>query len=101
MYVGYSRTQKGYRSFDLIHHKFYTFADVTFFESVLYFAPTASAPLTQWVFTRHPKNVVSTSLSVDPKSSAPPNPLHYVSLPNAPPLPMLRWILLLLQTWIF
>jgi len=34
VFIGYSRTQKGYRCFDLVHNRFYTSSDVTFFESV-------------------------------------------------------------------
>ena len=34
VFVGYSRTQKGCRCFDLTHRKFYIYVDVTFFESV-------------------------------------------------------------------
>jgi len=40
VFVGYSRTQKCYRCFDHVDRKFYTFADVTFFESIPYFALT-------------------------------------------------------------
>ena len=46
-FVCYKRTKKCYRCFDLVHHKFYTYADVTFFESVPYFASTASSPIPQ------------------------------------------------------
>ena len=31
MFVGYSRTQKGYRSYDPVHRKYYVFTDVTCF----------------------------------------------------------------------
>ena len=34
MFVGYSRTQKGYRRYDPVHRKYYVFADVTFIETV-------------------------------------------------------------------
>jgi len=97
--------------FDPINRKFYTFVDVTF-ESVPYFAPITSCPIPQLmpssgdlekeivpkpssVFTRCPKNVVSTSLPADLESTpADLDPSHS----TCSPLFMLRWILLTLQT---
>ena len=39
VFIGYSRTQKGYKCFHPTSHKFYVSADVTFFESTPYFSP--------------------------------------------------------------
>uniref|UniRef100_A0A5B6ZA67 Retroviral polymerase SH3-like domain-containing protein n=1 Tax=Davidia involucrata TaxID=16924 RepID=A0A5B6ZA67_DAVIN len=38
VFLGYSRTQKGYRCYDVVSHRYYTSADVTFFESSSYFS---------------------------------------------------------------
>ena len=98
-FIHYSRTQKGYKWFGLVHYKFY-FADVTF-KSLSYFAPSTS-PITQsmpssenlekeiipkslQVFTRCPKNVVSTSLPTDSESTViDPGLPNSISLPTAP-----------------
>ena len=45
VFVCYSQTQKGYRYFAPVHHKFCTSIDVTLFESVPCFAPTVSSPI--------------------------------------------------------
>jgi len=39
VFVGYFRTQKGYRCYNLSTKKYFVFADVTFFKFVPYFSP--------------------------------------------------------------
>jgi hypothetical protein len=43
VFLGYSRVQKGYRCYSPSTHRFYTSADVTFFEDIPYFA-NSNAP---------------------------------------------------------
>jgi len=82
---------------DFVQRKFYTFTNVTFFESVLYFTPTTSIPQPMpsfvdlkkeivpnplKVYTRCFKDMVSISHSVDPEFTiTDPNPPHSASLP--------------------
>jgi len=37
VFIGYARTQKGYRCYNLSNRKYVVSADITFFETVLYF----------------------------------------------------------------
>ena len=54
------------------------------------------------VFTRCPRNMLSTSLPTDLESTAAaPDPPHFVSLHVAPSLPTVEMVLQLLQIWIF
>jgi len=56
VFIGYFHTQKGYCCFDLVHHRFYTSSNVTFFESVPYFAPLSSLSAPQNMITyEYPK----------------------------------------------
>ena len=101
-----------------MHSKFYTSIDVTF-NSVSYFISTVASLIPQPMpssgdlqkeifpqplqgYTRRSKNVVSTLLSIDPVFAAVnPDPPHSASLPLILHFLVLRWILLLLQTWTF
>jgi len=103
VFVDYS-PQKGYRCFDHIHCEFYTYADVTFFESLSYFTPMVSSPIPQsmsssgdlekdivrkllQVYTKCFKDVVSTSLRADLESiTTNLDPPHSASLPTDPSL---------------
>ena len=43
IFLGYSKTQKGYRCFDLVSGKYCVSADVTFFESTPFYSPESSS----------------------------------------------------------
>nr|KYP76032.1 Retrovirus-related Pol polyprotein from transposon TNT 1-94 [Cajanus cajan] len=45
VFLGYSRVQKGYRCYSPATHRFYTSADVTFFEDTPYFIATDVSPV--------------------------------------------------------
>jgi len=115
--IGYSHIQKGNRWFDLVHHKFCTSCDVTFFfESVSYFAPSGSPSRTQHVITsRYPKKeivpkplqVYITGSKIVAPTSLPTNPVPIIADPillsnstpmitDPPPLRLRRSPLLLL-----
>jgi len=69
VFVGYSRTQKGYRHYNASTRKYLVFADVTFFESVSYFSPlvyitiSEAIPLSPTVLLPTPASTISSSLS--------------------------------------
>ena len=71
IFVGYLRTQKGYRCYNSSTRKYLVYADVTFFESVLYFS--THVPLTI-------SETVSLSLSV---SLPTPGSTVYSPVPSA------------------
>ena len=82
VFVGYSRTQKGYRIYFPDQHQYVTSADVTFHEDVPYFSSTQSAD--DISSSSLPPSVSATTISdlpvlMSPSSSAP------VSLPDVSP----------------
>ena len=95
VFVGYLRTQKGYRSFNPVHRKFYISIEVIFFELFLYFVPTTSlipqfmpifgiwreiVPKLLHVYTRRSNDVLYSSLPANLESTtADPNPPHSLS----------------------
>ena len=62
VFVGYSQTQKEYRGFDHVYYKFYTFTDITFFESLLYFTHVSPIPHPMPNFGYLEKEIVPKSL---------------------------------------
>ncbi|KAG7990862.1 hypothetical protein I3843_02G045900 [Carya illinoinensis] len=85
LFVGYSRTQKGYRCYSPALRRYFTSADVTFFESIPFFSNTSSSvecdPL--------PLPTLTLSPSQSPNLTQPsPVPLQVYSRCLRPPAPM-------------
>ena len=79
VFVGYSRTQKGYWVYFPDQRKYVVSVDVTFFEYTRYFSSTSSS-------TPHP----APSPSPIPPSSSPSSPAHTSHLPTLmDPIPLL------------
>ena len=81
VFAGYSRTQKGYRCFHTVQHKFYAYANVLSQFHILLIAPPMPQPMpcsenlkkeivskSKHVYTKRFKDVVSTSLLANPES---------------------------------
>ena len=86
VFIGYSRTHKGFCCFDPINHRFYTSSDATFFESVPYFAPPGSPSMPQhMISSRYPeKEIVPKPLQVYIKrsKSVAPTSLQAIPIPT-------------------
>lgn len=98
VFLGYSRTQKGYRCLDPLTNRHYTCADVSFFELQPYFSPplvkpsdtlvatplpiplpvspnaNVPSPKPLQVYTRRPRPELDSCLPPGPPTAAPSNP---------------------------
>jgi len=76
LFVGYSRTQKGYWCYNPSTRKYLVYANVTFFESVSYFSTQVSVTISEIVppplFVSLPTPVDTASLPVPPAETTDP-----------------------------
>ncbi|XP_042946557.1 uncharacterized protein LOC122279793 isoform X1 [Carya illinoinensis] len=84
LFVGYSRTQKGYRCYSPTLRRYFTSADVTFFESIPFFSNTSSSvecdPLPLPTLTLSPSQSPSQP-QVYSRRSRPPAPMPQPVVP--------------------
>ena len=89
VFLGYTRSQKGYKCYSSSLRRYFVSADVTFFESVPYFGTSTGSESLSPMFssspTTAPPNVVLSPLSVNPPPLAPLQ--VYRRRPRPPPLP--------------
>ncbi|KAL0326609.1 UNVERIFIED_CONTAM: Retrovirus-related Pol polyprotein from transposon RE2 [Sesamum angustifolium] len=77
IFLGYSRTQKGYRCYDPQSHKSFTSADVTFFESTSFYSPQSPV-----VIPPPSVPLPAPTMSVPPHTEPPTRPLQVYSRRN-------------------
>jgi hypothetical protein len=81
IFFGYFRTQKGYRCYSPSLHRFFTCADVTFFESTPYYSESYS-PIDLDESFPLPCPIPLPSPESSTESSSPPSPSGRLSRPN-------------------
>ena len=83
IFLGYSRTQKGYRCYSLESHQYFVSADVTFFESTPFFSSPGQCLSPDLISSREGEDSLSSSTLPIPLFSPPPQ-VPLASPPNPP-----------------
>ncbi|KAJ9671198.1 hypothetical protein PVL29_027266 [Vitis rotundifolia] len=90
IFLGYSRLQKGYRCYSLDTHRYFLFADVTFFEDSPFFSSSESLPISEVLplpYISLPSDALSRPLQVyHRRHRAVAPPLSLAEVPDDSPL---------------